>query len=109
MERYAADPGEIPKRVIGVPQEQVLVYSTHRMTTTLPQWHSGPMVLVGDAAHTTGPAAGQGASVAMEDGVILAKCLRDIPDRDSAFETYQRLRVDRIQRLLDLSGRQTPP
>ena len=84
----------------------MLVTSVYRMTSPLPRWHDGPLVLVGDAAHTTGPSAGQGASVALEDGVILAKCLRDIPDRDQAFATYHQLRVDRIQGLLDLSGRQ---
>src|SRR5262249_19549883 len=45
-----------------------------------PVWHRGPVVLIGDAAHATSPNAGQGASLAMEDALVLAKCLRDLPD-----------------------------
>ena len=38
------------------------------------------MVLVGDAVHAASPASGQGASMAFEDAVTLARCLRDLPD-----------------------------
>ena len=44
--------------------------------------------------------------MALEDTAVLAKCLRDIPGPEQAFATYQQLRTDRIQRLLELSGRQ---
>ena len=36
------------------------------------------MIIVGDAAHATSPSSGQGASMAIEDAVVLAKCLRDL-------------------------------
>jgi flavin-dependent dehydrogenase len=36
--------------------------------------------VVGDAAHATSPSSGQGASMAIEAGVVLAECLRDLPD-----------------------------
>ncbi|GAA3437184.1 hypothetical protein [Kutzneria kofuensis] len=39
--------------------------------------------------HAASPAAGQGASMALEDAVVLGKCLRDLP-RDAAFEAYVR-------------------
>ena len=42
----------------------------------LPVWHRGRVVLVGDAAHAVGPHAGQGASMAIEDAVVLAACSR---------------------------------
>lgn len=44
-----------------------------------PTWHSGAMVVIGDAAHAASPASGQGASMAIEDAVVLAQCLRDLP------------------------------
>src|ERR1700694_3668678 len=47
---------------------------------SVPIWHRGPMVIVGDAAHAPSPTSGQGASMAAEDGIVLAKCLRDLPD-----------------------------
>jgi 2-polyprenyl-6-methoxyphenol hydroxylase-like FAD-dependent oxidoreductase len=41
----------------------------------LPCWHKGRVVLIGDAAHAVGPHAGQGASMAIEDALVLAACL----------------------------------
>lgn len=64
-------------------------------------WYRGRMVLVGDAAHVTSPSSGQGASLAIEDAIILARCLRDLPDPNEAFATYQRLRQDRVQKVFD--------
>ncbi len=63
------------------------------------------MVLVGDAAHGTAPTSGQGASLAIEDRIILAKCLRDIPDLQAAFTAYEGLRRPRVERVAKLAGR----
>lgn len=63
-------------------------------------------VLVGDAAHAASPAAGQGASMALEDSAILAKCLRDLPDTQQAFTTYERHRRQRVERLVAISAAQ---
>ena len=41
----------------------------------LPRWHDDRVVLLGDAAHAVSPHAGQGASMAIEDAVVLAACL----------------------------------
>ncbi len=59
---------------------------------TVPTWHNGRMTIAGDAAHAASPAAAQGASMAIEDAVVLAKCLRDIADPATAFDTYERHR-----------------
>lgn len=47
---------------------------------SVPTWHGDRVVIIGDAAHAVSPSAGQGASMAIEDGVILAMCVRDLPD-----------------------------
>jgi 2-polyprenyl-6-methoxyphenol hydroxylase-like FAD-dependent oxidoreductase len=73
----------------------------------VPVWQNGLMVLAGDAAHAASPAAGQGASMAAEDGVILAKCLRDIPDISQALATYEMLRRPRTEHLVAASGSQS--
>jgi 2-polyprenyl-6-methoxyphenol hydroxylase-like FAD-dependent oxidoreductase len=65
-----------------------------------PLWHSGPVVLVGDAVHAISPSAGQGASLALEDAALLAKALRDAPSLDKAFATYERLRRARVERMV---------
>jgi 2-polyprenyl-6-methoxyphenol hydroxylase-like FAD-dependent oxidoreductase len=63
-------------------------------------WHRGPMIIVGDAAHATSPSAGQGASMAIEDAVVLAKCLRDRPDAQQAFVAFEQLRRRRVERVV---------
>ena len=76
---------------------------------TLPKqptsWHKGRVVLVGDAAHAISPSSGQGASMALEDAAILAKCLRDIPDVGQAFVTYEHLRRERTVKMYDVGER----
>ena len=44
----------------------------------LPRWHQGRILLIGDAAHAVSPNAGQGASMALEDAMYLAKLLARI-------------------------------
>jgi FAD-dependent urate hydroxylase len=65
------------------------------------RWHNGQnMIIIGDAAHATAPSAGQGASMALEDAVILAKCLRDGPSTAAAFGTFDSLRRDRVEKIV---------
>lgn len=63
-------------------------------------WHGSSMVLIGDAVHALSPSAGQGASMAIEDSVVLAKCLRDVPNLAAAFATYEGMRRDRVEQVL---------
>lgn len=72
---------------------------------SLPSWPTGPVCLIGDVAHATLPRAGQGASLAMEDAVGLADCLRDVPDRDANFAAFERLRKGRVEKLVEEARR----
>lgn len=76
---------------------------------TLPKqpasWHKGSVVLLGDAAHAISPSSGQGASMALEDAAILAKCLRDIPDLEQAFTTYEHMRRERTIKMYEVGER----
>lgn len=56
-------------------------------------------VLIGDACAMTGRI-GAGTAMAMEDAVILAKCLRDLPEPDAAFAAYQALRTPRVDKVV---------
>ncbi|MFJ4686760.1 FAD-dependent oxidoreductase [Streptomyces sp. NPDC088789] len=67
-------------------------------------WRSGRALLIGDAAHAASPATGQGASMALEDAVILAKCLRDVPGTDTALAHYESLRRERVEHNIATSG-----
>lgn len=71
----------------------------------LPTWHRGRVVLVGDAAHAVSTSSGQGASMALESAVTLARCLRDEAGPESAFTAYQELRQDRVRRVWELGKR----
>jgi 2-polyprenyl-6-methoxyphenol hydroxylase-like FAD-dependent oxidoreductase len=64
------------------------------------QWYRDRMVVIGDAAHVPSPSSGQGASLALEDALELAKCLRDLPDPASAFAAFQQLRDKRVAKVL---------
>ena len=67
----------------------------------VPRWHRDRLVLVGDALHAPSPSSGQGASLAAEDAVVLARHLRDhaVPqDAFAAYESERRRRVERIVR-----------
>jgi len=66
----------------------------------VPVWHDDRMVIIGDAAHATSPSAGQGASMAIEDAVVLARCVRDIPSTAEAFDAYERIRRPRVEKVV---------
>jgi 2-polyprenyl-6-methoxyphenol hydroxylase-like FAD-dependent oxidoreductase len=65
----------------------------------VPHWRRGRMVLVGDAVHAPSNSTGQGASLAMESAIQLARCLRDLPDVASAFTAYEQLRRPRVEKI----------
>jgi 2-polyprenyl-6-methoxyphenol hydroxylase-like FAD-dependent oxidoreductase len=80
------------------------VHPTTRQHTlpALPAWHAGRAVLVGDAAHPVG--SGQGASMAVEDGLALAAAVQragSVPGALAAFEAARRPRVTKVLRGAD--------
>jgi 2-polyprenyl-6-methoxyphenol hydroxylase-like FAD-dependent oxidoreductase len=71
----------------------------------VPVWHRGRMVAIGDAAHAPAPTSGQGASMAAEDGVILAKALRDTASIPEALAVYERARRERVEKIVAWGAR----
>jgi 2-polyprenyl-6-methoxyphenol hydroxylase-like FAD-dependent oxidoreductase len=64
-------------------------------------WGSGRVVLLGDAAHATTPALGQGGCMAIEDAVVLAKSLSaggDVPSALARYVERRRKRANGIVR-----------
>lgn len=101
-----------------------IVQAAHRIMVTnaydlgdVRRWHRDGMIIMGDAAHAASPATGQGASMALEDAVVLAKALRDqkavgdqkVPDHDHAFAIYEQLRRERVQANIAASARLSSP
>ncbi|MFJ9849415.1 FAD-dependent monooxygenase [Streptomyces sp. NPDC101150] len=88
-------PGERLLRGTG-PDELMVVGRMERMPS-VPHWHRGRMVLVGDSVHAPSSSSGQGASLAIESAVELARCLRDLPTHGAAFAAYEALRRPRVE------------
>jgi len=74
----------------------------------LPRWGEGPMVLLGDAAHPMTQYMAQGAATAMEDAVLLSRCIDAAPDDiPSAFRRYEKVRRARTAQVQDTSQKNT--
>jgi salicylate hydroxylase len=64
-------------------------------------WTMGRATLLGDACHSTLPFLAQGAVMALEDGIVLARCLAAHTDDPVAgLERYQALRLERTSRIV---------
>jgi 2-polyprenyl-6-methoxyphenol hydroxylase-like FAD-dependent oxidoreductase len=61
------------------------------------KWHTGRVVLVGDAAHASSPMMGQGGCMAMEDACVLAEELRAAATMESALASYVSRRKARVE------------
>ena len=68
--------------------------------TPLTRFSSGRATLIGDAAHPTLPMLGQGANMAIEDGIVLSRCLSAYDDVAAAFTRYDAARVARTAKLV---------
>jgi salicylate hydroxylase len=66
-------------------------------------WHSGSVVLVGDAAHSMLHHQGQGANSAVEDGGALADALRQADSLKEALALYQATRKPETDKLQAIS------
>ncbi len=66
----------------------------------LADWVNGRSVLIGDAAHPTLPFLAQGANMALEDALLLARCLTELDDAPSALARFVALRLPRTTRIV---------
>jgi salicylate hydroxylase len=68
--------------------------------TPLTRFSHGRVTLLGDAAHPTLPMLGQGANMAIEDGMVLARCLSAHDDVETALARYDAARMERTAKLV---------
>lgn len=66
----------------------------------LADWQDGRSVLIGDAAHPTLPFLAQGANMALEDALLLARCLTELDDVPTALARFVALRLPRTSRIV---------
>ncbi|MDG2242572.1 MAG: FAD-dependent monooxygenase [Rhodospirillaceae bacterium] len=72
----------------------------------IPEWTVGRATLLGDAAHPMLPFLGMGAAMALEDGVVLARCLEKYDMPKAAFAAYEDARQERTKGVLIDSRKQ---
>jgi salicylate hydroxylase len=73
----------------------------------LKRWSVGRVSLLGDACHATTPYLGQGLNMAIEDSVVLARCLEECPEPAEALARYETLRRDRTTQIVHKSTEQS--
>jgi salicylate hydroxylase/6-hydroxynicotinate 3-monooxygenase len=61
----------------------------------LPTWSRGRVALLGDACHPMTPYMASGAAMALEDAVVLARCLEECDRVEDAFRVYEATRKPR--------------
>jgi salicylate hydroxylase len=74
----------------------------------LDTWVAARVALLGDAAHAMPPFLGQGAAMAIEDGVVLGRALAIVEAIPEALQRYQSARVGRANAVLQASWATAP-
>ncbi|KAF0960475.1 FAD-dependent monooxygenase [Rhodococcus sp. T7] len=69
------------------------------------RWHSGNVVLLGDAAHTAHYSIGSGTKLAMEDAIALDRALTSASNLDDALTEYERVRRPAVEHLQQIAHR----
>ncbi|AZG08594.1 monooxygenase [Pigmentiphaga sp. H8] len=82
-------------RAIDVPYKWALM-----VRDPMPRWSEGRVTLLGDACHPMLPFLAQGAGMALEDGYILARALRQYSDPTQALLRYEQARKDRTANVI---------
>lgn len=90
----------IPGLLDATRPDAVLHHDIHELATPLPTFTTGPIALLGDAAHAMTPNLGQGAGQALEDATVLAAALATEPTVDAALARYDAERRPRTQTLV---------
>ena len=67
----------------------------------LPRWVEGRVALLGDACHPMSPYMAQGAAMALEDAVILSRCLAGV-EADDIAAAFRRYEANRRPRATDI-------
>ncbi|MFI2710740.1 FAD-dependent monooxygenase [Micromonospora sp. NPDC018662] len=96
----------VPRVLAATPDEDIVVTDIYDRAP-VPRWSAGRVVLVGDAAHPSTPNLGQGTCQALEDAVVLGRCLREHPVEQALprYEAARRRRADGLTRQARMLGR----
>lgn len=94
------------EELIGATDERAILHTAIYDRDPLGErWGDGQVSLLGDAAHPMTPDLGQGACQAIEDAVVLAKCLSEEGAPASALRRYEARRARRVAAIVQRSRR----
>ena len=104
---YADAEPRLKAMIEATPPELLFKWALHAREP-LESWIAGSVTLLGDAAHGMLPFMGQGAATAMEDGMVLARCLTQFAKAEALrrYETARRERTTMVQTQSRLLGLQ---
>ena len=98
-QRFACLGGPVPDFLAALGCDDQLRYDPIEWVDA-DRWHTGRVLLIGDAAHAGPPHMGQGGCMALEDALVLAEVLRaadTVEDALDAFVARRRPRTDWVQ------------
>lgn len=78
---------------------EIIAYPVYDLPR-LSKWYKGKVCLIGDAAHGISPHIGQGASLALEDTVVIAEQLQLNKVCEAAFQVFQSERQPRVEKII---------
>ena len=87
-------PEPVQELIAAIPEPDLFKWGL-RDREPLEVWTRGRVTMLGDAAHPMTPYLGQGACMAIEDGMILGRALAGSQDLEEAFSRYEAARRDR--------------
>jgi salicylate hydroxylase len=91
-------------RAVDVPYKWALA-----LRPTMQTWSKGRCTLLGDACHPMVPFLAQGAVMALEDALVLARAIEKYPnDHETAFARYEAARLTRANKVVDGSAAMIP-
>jgi 2-polyprenyl-6-methoxyphenol hydroxylase-like FAD-dependent oxidoreductase len=103
LERFSGWPAPV-QTIIAATEQAAIGRADMYDRPTSKQWGAGRVSLVGDAAHAMTNALGQGANQAIEDALVLARCLGDQSDDPAAaLRGYETARIPRANQFASLS------
>jgi FAD-dependent urate hydroxylase len=103
-EVFAGDRTSAHELIRRTDPSELLIVGPMEDLPTVPTWSRGRTVLIGDSAHAPSSSSGQGASLAIESAIQVARCLRDLP-YPQAFATYEELRRARVEKVIAAGAR----
>lgn len=97
--RFAVWHNPIPALIAATPPDAIIhtdIYDRPPLSHSS-RWGAGRVTLLGDAAHPMTPNLGQGGCQAIEDAVVLGRCLAEAADIPAALLRYAQMRTPRTR------------